>query len=214
MESHEAWFYFTHPAPGGPDGWSKCWQDLRAGVPLNETALVLGGEMSMWSDTYCNEHQCGAKAGSTPCVCKTSNPSTVTRLVMPNSDLITPASASQDAIDSLIDRVGAALFSPSRDTEFAKSIGGMIWPRGFVGAQAFWNYNASVDPSSEEFVQSVWILNDDLTARGSLTCPTKCSCDQLSACGKPYIAPSIGSAPHSSPFGPEVELDHGVTAVN
>ena len=41
---------------------------------------------------------------------------------------------------------GAALFPPARDAAFGKSLGGMIWPRGFVGAAAFWNYNASVDP--------------------------------------------------------------------
>ena len=63
----------------------------------------------------------------------------------------------------------------------------MIWPRGFVGAAAFWNYNASVDPSADEFVDAIWKTNDALRARGSLTCPSRCDCDQVSACGTPYV---------------------------
>ena len=83
--------------------------------------------------------------------------------------------------------VGHALFPPAMDAEFAASIGGMIWPRGYVGAAAFWSYNASVNANDTSFVESIWALNNKLMQRGSLTCPTNCSCDQLSACGKPYI---------------------------
>ena len=83
---------------------------------------------------------------------------------------------------------GVTLFAPARDTEFGKSIGGMIWPRGFVGAHAFWNFDASADPASDAFVTAVWRLNDQLAQRGSLTCPTNCSCDQLTACGTPYLS--------------------------
>ena len=151
VESHSAYFYFTEAVPGGPDGWAKVYHDIGAGVPPNETKLLLGGEMSMWSDTYCYEQQCGSSVGPTP--------------------------------------VGAPLFPPSADVQFAQSIGGMIWPRGFVGAQAFWNFDASTDPSSDAFVAAIWSLNDQLAQRGSLTCPTNCSCDQLSACGKPYLPP-------------------------
>jgi hypothetical protein len=66
----------------------------------------------------------------------------------------------------------------------------MIWPRGFVAAGAFWNFNASVDPGSAAFVQGVWALNEQLRARGSMTCPTNCSCDFLTACGQPYVRPT------------------------
>jgi hypothetical protein len=78
----------------------------------------------------------------------------------------------------------------------------MIWPRGFVGAAAFWGYNASVDPRSAAFASSIWRLNDGLIARGAKTCPTHCSCDQLSACGKPYITtppPAAGARAHVAP---------------
>jgi len=50
---------------------------------------------------------------------------------------------------------GAPLFAPSQDEAFGKSIGGMIWPRGCVGAAAFWNYNATADPSADDFVASI-----------------------------------------------------------
>lgn len=36
-------------------------------------------------------------------------------------------------------------------------------------------------------MRAIWELNDELTARGAYVCPTNCSCDQLSACGQPYI---------------------------
>ena len=148
VESDEAHFYFTHPAPGGPTGWARCWYDIATGLPHSEAHLLLGGEISMWTDTYCDTGQCGASTG-------------------------TP--------------VGAALFPPERDAEFGASIGGMIFPRGFVAAAAFWSFNATADPASDTFVASVWRLNDHLTKRGSKTCPTRCDCDQLTACGVPYL---------------------------
>lgn len=84
----------------------------------------------------------------------------------------------------------AALFAPQYDTEFGYSIGGMMWPRGYVGAAAFWNFNASVSASDPGFVAAIWALNTQLAERGSWVCPTNCSCDQLTACGVPYITPT------------------------
>ena len=188
VESWADHFYFTDPAPGGPAGWARCWYDIASGVPSREAHLLLGGEMSMWSDTYCHTAQCGAR---------TNHP---------------------DA------PVGAALFAPSQDAEFAESIGGMsnergllqpvtrlspptrlpfsaglmhvpscadaVWPRGYVGAAAFWNWNASADPHSVAFERAIWRLNDQLIRRGSKSCPSHCSCNQLTACGNPYIPPA------------------------
>lgn len=152
VESNDNAFYFTEAGPGGPAGWKRCWYNIATGIE-NETQrkMVLGGEMSMWSDTYCYINQCGSAGSGSP--------------------------------------VGAKLFPPEMDDPFSKSIGGMIWPRGFVAAASFWRYNSSADPSSPSFVKAVWDLNDDLSSRGSYTCPTNCSCDQLSKCGEPYIAP-------------------------
>eukprot|EP00658_Telonema_sp_P-2_P055802 TRINITY_DN4435_c0_g1_i1.p1 TRINITY_DN4435_c0_g1~~TRINITY_DN4435_c0_g1_i1.p1 ORF type:complete len:236 (+),score=52.02 TRINITY_DN4435_c0_g1_i1:180-887(+) len=149
VESSSAHFYFTGAAPGGAAGWSKCHYDIATGVPADQRHLLLGGEMSMWSDTYCQTAQCGASTGALP--------------------------------------VGHQLFAPSTDQEFGRSIGGMIWPRGYVAAGSFWNYNSTLDPSSAEFVASIWKLNDQLANRGALVCPSNCSCDQLTACGKPYL---------------------------
>jgi hexosaminidase len=151
VESKEEWFYFTEAAKGGPDGWTPCWNDIGLGVPENAKHLLLGGEISMWSDTYCFSDQCGAFGPDKP---------------VP---------------------VGSALFDPKYDAEFSKSIGGMIWPRGFVAANAFWHYNASISASSPDFVVGIYNVNDEITSRGLPTCPSKCDCDQLTACGNPYI---------------------------
>ena len=53
IESTGSHFYFTRAAPGGPKGWSSCWWDIATGVPESQRHLLLGGEVSMWSDTYC-----------------------------------------------------------------------------------------------------------------------------------------------------------------
>jgi len=87
--------------------------------------------------------------------------------------------------------VGHALFAPSMDAAFAKSIGGMIWPRGFVAAAAYWNYDKNADPASDEFQKAIYKINDAVQARGSFVCPSHCSCDQLSACGKSYINTTV-----------------------
>ena len=144
--------YFTTAAPGGPSGWSKLWYDIGFDVPNEgpEKSLLLGGEMSMWTDTYCSPRECGA---------------------MPAYHV----------------EKGGALFNRTHDAAYSQSLGGMIWPRGFVGAAAFWNFNGSSDASSGAFVSAIWELNDRLTARGALLCPTNCSCDQMTACGKPYL---------------------------
>eukprot|EP01062_Namystynia_karyoxenos_P063626 TRINITY_DN56438_c0_g1_i1.p1 TRINITY_DN56438_c0_g1~~TRINITY_DN56438_c0_g1_i1.p1 ORF type:complete len:549 (+),score=179.98 TRINITY_DN56438_c0_g1_i1:76-1647(+) len=150
INSKSSHFYFTRPAPGGPSGWSPCWYDIATGLATADKNKLLGGEMSMWSDTYCNTAQCGASGGSAP--------------------------------------VGHELFDPKHDAEFSRSIGGMIWPRGFVAAASFWNFNATADPTSAQFTDAIWRLNDQLMQRGAYSCPTNCSCDQLSACGKPYLS--------------------------
>ena len=108
-----------HPVPPGR-------YDIATNIPADQKSLLLGGEMSMWSDTYCYIDQCGSATGRAP--------------------------------------VGAALFPPARDAEFMQSIGGMIWPRGFVGAAAFWNYDASVNPADPAFVSGIYKLSDSLRA--------------------------------------------------
>jgi len=166
VESKDSAFYFTGAAPGGPKGWSRSWYDISTNVPANQMKLLLGGEMSMWSDSYCYISQCGSSGGGAP--------------------------------------VGHALFPPEQDEAFSKSIGGMIWPRGFVGAQAFYRYDAATKPDDPAFVAGIYKLSDSLAARGSYVCPTNCSCDQVSACGKPYHlkpAPPTPPPQQGSPVG-------------
>ena len=102
--------------------------------------------------------------------------------------------------------VGAPLFPPSRDAQFATAIGGMIFPRAIVGASAFWSYNASVAADDPAFVAAVWATNDQIAAAGGVTCPSRCECDQLNQCGKPVIPPApplpgmaVGTAPCTLP---------------
>ncbi len=47
----------------GPKGWSPCWYNISTNVNATGQKLVLGGEMSLWTDTYCYIQQCGAAGG-------------------------------------------------------------------------------------------------------------------------------------------------------
>merc|ERR1712130_228107 len=156
IESSDHHFYFTQAAAAGPAGWNRCWYNISSTVASTDYHLLLGGEISMWSDTYCYQKQCNPTSASKP--------------------------------------VGSPLFDPKYNNEFGHSIGGMIWPRGYVAAAAFWNFNASVNPASDEFTNFIWKFNDDLISRGSWSCPSKCACNQLTACGKPYIKPTPPAA--------------------
>jgi hypothetical protein len=66
VESAASHFYFTSPGAMGPAGWEKCWYGIDTGVPAAQKKLLLGGEMSMWSDTYCYIDQCGSSPGPAP----------------------------------------------------------------------------------------------------------------------------------------------------
>ena len=151
VDSDSGHFYLTQPGGVYPGGWQGFWYGIGAGLNASQSARLLGGEMSQWTDTFCITDQCGASNGPTP--------------------------------------VGSALFPPSRDAEFATSIGGMLFPRAIVGAAAFWSYNATMAYDYPPFVEAIWALNDQIAAAGGVTCPSHCVCDQLTQCGKPIIPP-------------------------
>jgi hypothetical protein len=44
-------FYMTAPAPPYPGGWKNFWYDISTGVDAASLPSLLGGEMSMWTDT-------------------------------------------------------------------------------------------------------------------------------------------------------------------
>jgi hexosaminidase len=149
VDSASGHFYMTRPG-ATPTDWSTFWFDISTGVTPASLPMLLGGEMSLWTDTWCDTNQCGV-SGPIP--------------------------------------VGAALFPPSQDAFFSRSAGGMIWPRGFVGAAAFWSYNASEDSQSTDFVNAIFALNDIVATAGGLVCPSRCECTQTTSCGNPYIPP-------------------------
>ena len=97
-----------------------------------------------------------------------------------------------------------AMFPPSQDAAFGKSQAGLLWPFGYVGAGSFWRYNASLDPTSAAFEARMWALNDQLAARGSLVCPSRCYCDNLRQCGQPLV-------PHAMQAEPPLKSDDTTT---
>lgn len=74
----------------------------------------------------------------------------------------------------------SCLYYREFDGAYASSIGGITWPRGFVAAGAFYNFDASVNVSSPEFTQRIYDFNDDVQSRGSLVCSSGKVCDYLS----------------------------------
>ena len=150
VESKYEWFYFHDPPQSEyPKGWDPCWNDIAENINETSRHLLLGGEMSMWGDSYAKTDRCDPNAG--------------------------PVAAS-------------SLFPPEKNEEFGISVGGMIWPRGYVGAGAFWGYDSSIDSQTTEFEDMIWKLNDKVIERGGKVCPTKCFCDYLTQCGKPISA--------------------------
>ena len=152
VDSASGDFYLTDaPSSPYPKGWESFYANIAASLTPAQLPMLLGGEMSMWTDRYCYIDQCGASSGARP--------------------------------------IGAQLFPPATDLAFAASVGGMMFPRAFVGAAAFWNFDPSTNSQDPAFVDAIWALNDAVTAAGGQTCPTRCDCDELTACGAPYVPP-------------------------
>jgi hexosaminidase len=83
--------------------------------------------------------------------------------------------------------VGAALYPPSKDAEFERSLSAMIFPGASVGAGSFWNFDKALDANSKEFTASITAHTARLIGRGVIACPPGCVCDEVSQCGKPYL---------------------------
>ena len=59
IESHNSFFYLNKWGPNHfPLG--QAWQDIGENIDSADAHLLLGGEMSMWTDNYCSTTQCGA----------------------------------------------------------------------------------------------------------------------------------------------------------
>jgi hexosaminidase len=59
------YMYLNH-ITGDAGNYTNYWRDIAPGVSDSAKHLMLGGEVSMWTDDYCYTHQCGASAGNTP----------------------------------------------------------------------------------------------------------------------------------------------------
>ena len=78
-----------------------------------------------------------------------------------------------------------ALFPPSMDDAFHKSILAVSFPRAAVAAGSFWNYDGAVTGTAALGV-AIDAMNARLIARGIPSCPEDCSCNAASQCGVPY----------------------------
>ncbi len=128
--------------------FDSIWFDISIDDNPDANNYLRGGEVSMWTDDYCYELQCGAYGSNN------EKP------------------------------VGAQLYPPSMDKEFAQSFNGMVWPKAAIGAGAFWNFVEDARDNLEEYVEEI---NSVMIERGMDTCPSNCNCDYLDRCGKPYI---------------------------
>merc|ERR1719387_2448321 len=128
--------------------------------PASPPKGLLGGISAMWTDRYCYAYQCGA-AGEA-----------IARRVGSHSLPAAPA-----------------MFLREFDQTFARSFGGMVWPRAGIAAAALWHYSPDLAPSQVS-ERSDW-LAELLSRIGRVSsCPPGCECDELSACGRPYaVAP-------------------------
>ena len=80
----------------------------------------------------------------------------------------------------------SCFYSRKMDVGFQNSIGGLIWPRGIVAAGAFYNFNATLNASSVEFIQRIHQMNDMLAKRGSYVCQSNQVCSYVSEGEKYY----------------------------
>ncbi|XP_065180820.1 beta-hexosaminidase subunit A1-like [Sycon ciliatum] len=82
--------------------------------------------------------------------------------------------------------VASWMYDRRQDSAFAASVTAMIWPRGIVAAGSFWNYQSAMDPKSVQFTNAYAAANQHLLSRDIASCPSKCTCNELTQCDKPY----------------------------
>lgn len=81
---------------------------------------------------------------------------------------------------------GHELFNRSNDEFFALSVGGMIWPRGHLAAGSFWNFRPELS-KDEVAARALHLHNSLAEQRGSIVCPSGCSCTVGKRCDVPYL---------------------------
>ncbi|KAK8808634.1 hypothetical protein WA158_008535 [Blastocystis sp. Blastoise] len=83
--------------------------------------------------------------------------------------------------------IGYKLYDPSYDTQFEESIMSIIYPRAIIAAGSFWHYDNSIDKQSSELLELYKMANTRLIERNIMTCPSECTCNEITKCGKNYI---------------------------
>ncbi|XP_062513942.1 beta-hexosaminidase subunit alpha-like isoform X2 [Corticium candelabrum] len=148
IEGNGGHFYLSHSTVP----LSAVWTDIAYNMTAAGKKLLLGGEISFWTDEYCPNFQCWNETNSH-------------HRNMP---------------------VASWMWDSAHDSIFSQSVGNMIWPRGIAAAGAFWNFNSSLSTSSMDFLTRYHAQNQRLIERGVISCPSNCTCDTLSKCGKLY----------------------------
>lgn len=75
----------------GPVGnYTMYWRDIAPGVTAENRHLMLGGEISMWTDDYCDVYQCGSAAGALPIASHFYGPSADDRFAMSIAGVLFP----------------------------------------------------------------------------------------------------------------------------
>ena len=97
----------------------------------------------------------------------------------------------------------AVMWNRSRDSEFGRSVGGMVWPRGHLAAGSFWHWVPGLN-TTQLNATVLTRHNRMIERRGGLVCPTGCACTPLAACGVDYVpvAPSPPRPPRPHPPPP------------
>mmetsp|Transcript_13172 Transcript_13172/g.26852 ORF Transcript_13172/g.26852 Transcript_13172/m.26852 type:complete len:529 (-) Transcript_13172:49-1635(-) len=81
--------------------------------------------------------------------------------------------------------VGAALYPPDMDEQFAASFQGMVWPKAGIGGGSFWNFVPQV--GADELTSRIESFNTRLGEQGIDSCPSECTCDETTRCGETYL---------------------------
>lgn len=150
--------------------FEKMWYDIAEELSPVLRRNVLGGSLSLWSDSYCSGVvECGGWAYCPNTPWPVGSPFPI-----------------GGEVGSCVSGIGW-MQDEENDDAFIQSAGGLLFPRANVGAGAFWNFRADLPAHSGEVRRRTKALEASMLERGVLgLCPEGCSCSFSSRCGKPY----------------------------
>ena len=81
----------------------------------------------------------------------------------------------------------SCLYARDQDENYAKSLGALAWPRGFVAAGAFYGYDyLNVTRVDAQFEKTIDAITARIQARGGLVCSAGANCDYMSEANARY----------------------------